>query len=392
MKKGYIRIRVKGKNVNNYLKWLIKNKVDIINVNVLNHSTLELTTNNCHYQKLNKYSKTYEIKIIKKYGLLQIIDNIKNNKFILISIIIAILFLYFLSNIIFDIEVISNNQEIVQKIKTELKKYDIEKFKFKKKYDYLIEVKEQILNNNKETLEWIEIVENGTKYIVKLVERKKEKQIKDYKYQSIVASKDAIITSIKAYAGEKTKDINEYIKRNEVIVSGILTKSNGEQLYQKAKATIHGEVWYKIDIEYPFAYYEEKLTGKRKNVLVINFLNYKIPIFSYSKYKEFKIKTNNIVENQIVPINLSKEKQYEVEIKEEIYTWEEAISNAVNFSKKKLLESNNKILEIKNVQILNKQMIGSKVKLSLFISVIEDITKIIEVKQEENSNEINLQN
>ena len=34
----------------------------------------------------------------------------------------------------------------------------------------------------------------------------------------------------------------------------------------------------------------EKLTGKSKNVYVINFLNQKIPIFTYRKYKEFKIK------------------------------------------------------------------------------------------------------
>ena len=53
---------------------------------------------------------------------------------------------------------------------------------------------------------------------------------------------------------------------------------------------------------------------------------------------------------------------------------------------------NNKIIEVKKVQILNKQMVGSKIKISLFISVTEDITKIIEIKQEENINEFNLQN
>lgn len=383
MKNGYIRVQVEGKNVNNYLKWLIKKKIDISNLNIINHNKLELTTKNHNYKELGNYSKTYRVKMLKRYGILKLLDDIKNNKFILMSITISIVFLYFFSNIIFKIEVIYNDKEIQEKILNELKKYNIERFKFKKKYYYLNKVKEQILNDNKETLEWIEIIENGTTYIVKLVERKKEKNSKEYKYQSIVSSKDAIITSIKASSGEKIKDINEYIKKDEVIVSGILTKPNGEILYQKANAKIIGEVWYKIDVEYPLAYYEEKLTGKSKNVLVINLLNYKIPIFSYSKYKEFKIKSKHIIENQVVPISLSKEKQYEVEIKEEIYTLDEAVSNAIEFSKKKLLESNNKISEIKNVLILNKHMIGSKVKISLFVSVKEDITKIIELKQEE---------
>ena len=58
-----------------------------------------------------------------------------------------------------------------------------------------------------------------------------------------------------------------------------------------------------------------------------------------------------------------------------------------------MLDSNKKIIEIKKVEILNKQTINSKIKLNLFVSVIEDITKVVEVKEiEEKPNENNLQN
>lgn len=392
MKNSYIRVQVVGKNVNNYLRWLIKQKIEAKDINNIIHNKLELTIHNRNYNELNKYSKTYKVKIIKKQGVLKMFDDIRKNSFVLVSIMLAVSFLYFLSNIIFKIEIIYNDKEIIEKIKNELKKYDIEKYKLKKNYNYLNQVKEKILNNNKDSLEWLEIIEDGTKYIVKLVERKTEQKQNEFEYQSIVTSKDAIIMSIKASSGEKIKEINDYVKKGEVIVNGLLTKPDGTLIYQKAKATITGEVWYKIDIEYPLAYYEEKLTGKSKNVFVINFFNYKIPIFSYSKYKEFKIKTNNIIENRIIPISLSKEKQYEVEVKEEIYTWEEAISNAIETSKKKILENNSKIIEIKKIEILNKQSIDSKVKLNLFVSVIEDITKVIELKKDEvKPNENNLQ-
>ena len=116
---------------------------------------------------------------------------------------------------------------------------------------------------------------------------------------------------------------------------------------------------------------------------MINFLNKKFPIFPYSKYKEFKVVSKNIIENNILPIAFTKEKQYEVILKEEIYTYEEAISNAIEVSKKKMLENNNKIVEIKKVNILDKQAIGSKIKLNLFISVEEELTKIVEVKKDE---------
>jgi len=393
MDNNYIKVLVEGKNVNNYIKWLIKQKINIINLKIIKHNKLELIIDYKDYKNLSKYSKTYKITIIKKYGILNIFDIVKKNIYILVSLILAIMFLYFISNVIFSIEIVYNDQEIVSKIEKELKKYEIQKFKLKKEYSELEKIKEEILSNNKDTLEWLEIVEDGTKYIVKLVERKKEEITKEYEYQSISTTKDAIITNIKASSGEKVKEVNDYVKKDDTIVSGIMTKPDGTLIYTKAKATIYGEVWYKVDIEYPYAYKEERVTGKSKEVFVINFLNKKIPIFSFKKYKEFKVVTNNIIENNILPISLSKEKQYEVIVKEEIYTWEEAISNAVEVSKKKLLNSNKKIVEIKNVEILDKQTINSKIKLSLFVSVIEDITKVVEVKEiEEEPKENDLQN
>ena len=381
MDNNYIKVKIEGRNVNNYIKWLIKQKINIINLDVIKYNHLEAVINYKDYKQLKKYSKTYKVSIIKKYGPLKIIEIIKNNSLILISIIIGIMFLYFLSNIIFSIDIVYNDKDIVELINKELKKYGIKKYRFKKDYVYLDKVKEDILKNNKDTLEWIEIVENGTKYIVKLVERKQEIKEKEYEYQSISTTKDAIITSIKAYSGEKVKEVNEYIKKDDIVVSGIVTKPDGTAICTKAKAKVYGEVWYKVTIEYPYAYSEEKLTGKSKNVFVISFLNKQIPIFSYKKYKEFKSTSSTIVENNLLPISLTKEKKYEVITKEEIYTWEEAVSNAIEVSKKRLLENNSKIIDIKKIEILNKQTINSKIKLNLFISVEEDITKIVEIKK-----------
>ena len=73
---------------------------------------------------------------------------------------------------------------------------------------------------------------------------------------------------------------------------------------------------------------------------------------------------------------------YEVIVKEEIYTEEKAVSIAKKLAEKKLKEKNNKIIKINDIQILEKVNLGSKIKLNLFISVNEDITEIIEVKEE----------
>lgn len=381
MNNNYVLVKIEGKNVGNYVKWLIKNKINIINLNIVKHNELKILIDYKNFNLLSKYSKTYKITIIRKYGKLRLFDILKNNMIIILCLMLSIIFLYFLSNIIFSVDVIYNDSEVVDLIKKELAKYDIKKYEKKKSYEYLDKVKERILIDNKDTLEWLEIEESGTKYIVRLVERKKETKQNEYQYQSVVASKDATIASIKAYSGEKVKQVNEYVKKGDVIISGILTKPDGTNLYTKAKGSVLGEVWYKVSVEYPLYYKEERVTGKNKSVILICFLNKEIPIFPYKKYKQFKRQSRSLIENNFIPFKITKEKLYEVIIKEDIYTNEEAIQKAIEEAKLKIKENNKNIINIKNVQMLDKENLNSKIKINLFVSVIEDITEITEVKE-----------
>lgn len=382
MNNNYIKVKVSGKNVNNYLKWLISKKINIINLKIVSHNEMHIIINYRDLSELSKYSKTYKITIEKKYGKLKVVDAIKKNSIIISTILLSIVLLYFLSNIIFSVEVVYNNQDLSNMLIKELAKYNIKKYSFKKDYKYLEEVKKKILSDKKDELEWIEIEESGTKYLIKVVERKKEDNKEEYTYQSIVAAKDGILKSIKAYSGEKNKAINEYIKKDETIISGVLSKPDGTNLYVKAKGTILAEVWYKVSVEYPMYYQEESVTGRSKTILSLNFINKRWSLFNYSKYKQFKMSPTIIIENKYLPITIAKEKLYEVNIKEDIYTEEDATIKAIEISKQKLLENNSKISEITETIVLNKENLGSKIKLNLFISVLEDITKIIEITEE----------
>lgn len=382
MKESYIKVSVKGHNINNYLKWLINKKIDILELKILNHNQMLLIVKKSSYKTLNKYSKTYKISVIKKYGPLKIKEFIQKNIVILMCICISILLVYVLSHMIFSIDIIYNDKEISELVRKNLEKYDIKKYKFKKKYQYLEQVKKQILKENKNVLEWFEIEESGTKYIVRIVERKKEDKKEGYTYQSIVSSKNAILKNIKAFSGEKNKIINQFVKKDELVINGELTKPNGTIIYTKADGLIYGEVWYKVSVEYPLYYQEESITGKSKNVINIYIFNKKISLFPYKKYKQFKITSYNAIESNIFPIRIAKEKMYEVNTKEEIYTEDSAINKAIEVSKQKMLNSNNKILDFNNVIVIDKENLNSKMKVNLFISTTEDITKLVEIQVE----------
>ncbi|MBQ9853998.1 MAG: sporulation protein YqfD [Bacilli bacterium] len=70
MNNNYIKVSIKGRNVNNYLKWLIKQKLEINKINIINHKELEVLVHYKDYKKLTKYSKTYKIKVIISSGII----------------------------------------------------------------------------------------------------------------------------------------------------------------------------------------------------------------------------------------------------------------------------------------------------------------------------------
>lgn len=386
-----IKVLIEGKNINNYIKRLIKDKINIINLKYIDYNKAEIIIKYSDYLNLLDNRSIYKIKILDKYGKLKLKEKIKKNYILILSLIIGISIIVVLSNIVFDIEIIHANKEIIELIEKELKNNGIKKYTFKKDYNEIEKIEDKILEDNKTKLEWIEIEESGTKYIIRIEERKIKEKNDNTKYQNIVMEKGGILKKIIATNGEKTKEINTYVPKDSVIISGIITKPNGEKIYTSASGNVYATVWYTIEVEYPYNYKEEILTGKSKEVYYIKFFNKRISLFDFNKYKNFQFDSNIVFSNELFPINIVKEKQYEVNIIDEIYTEEEVINKAVELSETKLLASNSKIQSVEEVSIIKKENLDSKIKLKLFLSVIEEVSKTkeftIEEIEKENNND-----
>ena len=371
--KRIIKVEVTGRNIDNYVKKIIKSKISIIKLDKINYRKIYLYLYYEDYLKLVKYNTIYDIKIVEYLGYYKIISFFKKNCFLLFFLLCGIIFIYFLSNIIFSVDVIHSNPKIRELLYNELSNYGIKKYNIKKRYDELEKIEDSILKNNKDYIEWLEIMESGTKYIIKVEERKKNSNKKSLDYQDIVASKSAIIKEIIAINGEKVKNINDYVTDGDIVITGNIIKPDSSNILVHAEGMVYGEVWYNVEVEYPYIYREEKLSGNSKNVLVLNFLNSKFYFLNFDKFNSFKTNKRYIFSNNLLPVSLVYEKQYELNIIDEYLTEEGAVSKAIEKAKSELLNNNKKIREVISVKVLNKNLLSSKVKLKLFISVIEDI-------------------
>ena len=301
---------------------------------------------------------------------------------------ICLIWLYILSNIIFHIDIITNDTDMKNILIKELKEYKIEKYKFKKSYNKLQYIKKEILSKHKNEIEWIEIETIGTKYIVRYEPRIINEEKKQYELRNIIAKKDAVIKNLYVSNGQIIKNINSYVKKGDIIVSGYIKLNDSIKDTISSNGIVYGETWYKVTIDYPYKYKEEYKTGKEKKLFVFKFLNKDIELFNFNKYKTKKVEDKTILKNNILPIKFVIQKQYETKKYEENNNEKELIDNALKYSNKKIEEKLSENEYISDYKILNKIKKDKSIELNIFYSVVEDITEyqvIEEYKEEENS-------
>ncbi|MDD4733917.1 MAG: sporulation protein YqfD [Bacilli bacterium] len=372
-----IVINVQGKNIRTFISRLISKKIELLNIEYVNYKEVNMEIYSDDYKKIQSIKSIYKVKIKKYHGLLRIKRMIKNNKVLLIFILFGISLVIFLSNIIFEVEVVHNNPEIQKMLLDELKEYEIKKYKRKKSYDEIKKIKIKILNEHKDKIEWLEIINIGTKYIVRVEERKIIDIDPKKDHQNIISTKDAIIKKVIAKQGQVVKNTNDYVKKGEVIISSDITLNDNIKNSTRAEGTVYGEVWYEISIEYPLQYSEKKLTNNSKKLLILKIFNYNI---GFNQYKDKIIEDNIIYKNYFIPLSLSYQLQREVRIIDEVYTLDEAIDKAIILGRNKIkskLEPDETIIMEKQLKVNAKD---SKIIVDVFYSVYENITGYQEIK------------
>lgn len=376
-------INIKGKNIYTYLKYLLKADINIIRCDYINIHEVNILIDNKDLEKVLNLKTSYEIKIIKTNGIKHIKYILKKNKHFLIIFIMSFLFLMYLTTVITKVEVIHSDKKIRELLSKELEKYDIKNNSRTKTYKQINDIKEKILKDYKDKIEWIEIIKEGTKYIVKVEERILTNIDKTDEKYNIVANNNAIIKEISAEKGEIIVKKEQYVRKGDILIRGDIYLNETKKDTINAQGEVYGEVWYKVTSEYPKYYEEVKDTKSRKKVYTITILNRRIEL-TRKKYKIKRIKEKTILKSNILPIKLSKEYQTKQEKITKSYTKEEAINKALQEIEEKInsnLTIKEHIIDIKKLKVEEN---NSKIILETFVTVYKNIgtkEKIEEIEE-----------
>lgn len=370
-----VRIVV-NENSNKFLNYLIYNKICYDSLNKYNeYFVLDVSYDDYLYIR-----RRYKCHIVKYYGKKNIVNMYENNKYVLLSLIISFMLLFLLCNTIFDIKINSDNKDIINIINNSLSDNGIGVYKRKVSFDKLNSIKNKILEDNKDTLEWIEIREKGCIYYIDVTPRVKSNNNADNSLPSdIVAEKDGVIKHIVVHRGSKVIDNGDYVKKGDILISGNIIKNENVIDKVHSEGVIYAETWKTVNISIPF---------KRIDYVYKKTINhYYLDIFGHKFTISGKYDSDNTINKKSIVLDkpylffkLYKEEKKIYDYNEVILNKEEAYNEALNRSIdviNKKLSSDEYIISKK---VLKKEVKRSKINLEVFFKVYEKIGVTSEIQ------------
>lgn len=369
-----IKIEITGKYTNYFFKELIRRKINIYDL-AKSHNKLEIIIDYKDYKNVKKIKTTSKVKIVNRYGVSKLKYLFNKYRLLLFFFLFAIFINIFLSHIIFKVEVINHNKKLVKEIKDELMDLGIKKYNFVLSTNKVNNIKEKLLENK--DIEWLEIERIGTKYVIKVEERKVKEKEDECLPRNIVSKKNAVITKINVENGEIIKKKNDYVVAGETIVSGLIHNKETVKTKVCAKGLIYGKTWYKVKLSLENTTLNTVYTSNEKNGFYIKILNkeYKLG----NKFSKYKIKKYNIVGSKLVPMEISLSKYLEINRYEQQLSKKEIEKKALILAEKKVREGLKKDEHILDKKILKNNINNSKIDIEVFIVAEENITSYFDI-------------
>lgn len=375
---GYVSVRVVGSEIEVFINQLIKNGITLWDLRRGPKDTLFFKISIRDISLLRRLKRNYLCKVYfhQRFGLPFLRKRLMKNSGFLIGTLLFFVIIFFMSHMVWTIEINGANPDTEYKIVKKLEEYGVTKGSLQL-FSYSPEQLQQKLTNEIEELTWIGVEFKGTSYRFTVVEKTEPTPITVLDPRNLIASKKAIIINMFVEEGQPVISVNEYVKPGQLLVSGTIGKEGNARLVA-SKGQIWGETWYRTDVEMNVNVELDVLNGAVENKWKINVFGYSLPLFFFKEiaFNNYVVEEENYeyqLFGRTFPVFVIKEIYRETEKLAHTYTEEEAIEKGIELAKEDLLKQLPEDSYIKGEKILHKAIENGKVKLSIHFQVIEDI-------------------
>ena len=365
------KIRIKLLLDNNYaIKFLYKQKIDIYNIEYLKSGNI-YTIEESQLENI----KPELVEVISYTGLKSLIFRLKRCRHFIGATLLSLFLLYLGNFIIIDVDVIHSDKKIRFLVEDELYDLGIKPFIIKKSFDSIQKIKEKVKNNYPNDIEWLEIIEDGMKYTVRVEERIITKENKPKDFCNIVSTKDATILSVVSSKGQSLVLQNDFVKKGDTLISGEIKFNEATKSHVCAEGIVYGNTWYRVSISVPLEHTTKEYTNKKKNNLAFEFGS------TYNRVFRVHFDDYDVEKTRLFGVGrfaIYKEKIKEYTPIKNTYTEEEALKEALKLAKEKLMIKLDENAEILNEKVLQSSTYDSIISVDVFYAVKEIISKSVE--------------
>lgn len=381
---GTVIVEITSEKMNELLKYFQNERIPLWDIHLLAENKISAHIYYHHYTKLKKLmiNEQFEIKTIKKSGLIYRIMRLWRRKEILLSICFVSIAIILLSNTIWQIQIDGISSELEMKLLSKLEEEGIYQGAFTFSIDDVKQIENNLLYSFPDLL-FVAIERRGTKFYVRAVEKISEHKDVKRTDQHLIASKSGIVRKMLIKEGQAEVDIYDYVRKGQILVSGLLTKEeHAEESEQEiiigAEGKVFANTWYEMTVESALTKYYKRLQKPNNTVYYLRFNQYDIPI--WGKFWETKPDDEQILITKrftlfqnTFPLTLVQIYFFEKEQIVEERTLEEAKQVAIQTALTQFQHRLGADSQILKYYILHESVHNGKVRLRLYISALENI-------------------
>jgi similar to stage IV sporulation protein len=398
--KGYVTIVVKGHMPEMFFQECVQRGITVWNIKREGKKTCSGNVKLSDIHQVRKIRREYRYKLTfrERKGYPFLFSKFLRRREFVLSFIMSILFILFMSNIIWKVEVTGElPKEIEEKITKQLNEYGVHPGAWIFTLDPPGKIQQKLTEDIPELL-WVGVHHKGTTYQLEGVEKIVVNEDKIEGPRNIVAAKKGVIKRMYVSKGVPKVSINDYVEPGTILVSGILneadkgTEQDKEKNKKKKmiKVAAEGEIiastWYEVDVTVPLKKNYELLTGKMEKKYYLGLKDFKFPVWGFGtpEFDAIHFDANETpikflkweLPISIIETTLSEKKYHELE-----RTREEAINAGIKQAKEELQLQLGPKAKIISEKILHESIENGKVKLYLYITVEENIAKAQPITQ-----------
>lgn len=303
---GVVTVQIEGFFTERFINLCRINNIKIWDIRNIVKGVIRFKINISEFKKLRTIAKKTKCKVCikEKKGIYFTLFKYRKRKLIFIFLFLIIVFSIAFSTFIWEIDVVGNQNLSKEEIILGLKSSGLYIGKNKIGLD-----KKEIVNEfraHELELSWVGIEIDGTKAIVKVVEKTRieEKNIQQTNPGDIVATKSGVITKIVAENGTSKYKALDYVNKGNVLIEGKVYDRNQELIGEvPAKGYARVDNIYTFEREYLYCEIKKEYTNKKRTTFgitinskenMINYLNKSKKYDITKNSKEFKLFSNII--------------------------------------------------------------------------------------------------